>query len=52
MAPPESLRSVVPDGAKFGGGCWRLVGLWPHPEPLTVFGGSKGFRVFFPRVGG
>jgi hypothetical protein len=45
-------RSGVADGAKFGGGRWWLVGRWPHPEPITIFGGPEGFRTVYPRVGG
>jgi hypothetical protein len=53
MAPVlevDGLRSTIPTGAKFGGTRWRLVGPWPHPEPVLIFGGEEGVRVFYPRV--
>ena len=39
------IASGVAGGGKFGGGRWRRVGLWPHPEPgVLVFGGPEGVR--------
>jgi hypothetical protein len=45
--------SSVPSGAKFPVGRWRVVGSWARIlEPVTIFGGEEGYRVFYPRVGG
>ena len=45
-----SLRSRLLDGCGFGDGTTlvRLVGPWPHPELVPVFGGEAGFH--FPQV--
>jgi hypothetical protein len=50
LARSDPMRSGVPGGSKFGGGRWRLVGPWPHPEPVLIFGGEEGFRVVYPGV--